>query len=615
MPNGNQELEQRPITDSDEQTEQPAPALGAESSHQDQPETVQPGSVSRADASELLEDPAATTAPGAATTATQGSGAAPAPPSSPAPAPPGAATTATQESGSVPAPPSRPAPAPPGTATTASSGTSTPASAPSTDPYALLKKDVSTLSEADKAARPDLLKKKYVDDWKQKKDKEMRELTDGLTDNEKSKEETRKSVNVPRKSKAAGFFEGVDELMDKGSKAVDYLGMGASFGIDTASAVYERQHESATKAGKTEEEMSDIKSGQDRTDKAGNIVNIITGGAGLLSGTYGSIRSGRKAKQKRLKGDSRGAKLARYDTASNIFGAASGAAGMAGGIAGIKGKDDASNWLGTTSSILDIAGSVTDTFKGIYQRRAYKDLANRKETTASKAKMAHQHMSSKEAYQQMKSAYKANAPGSHDKAKRMEMLKARHAHKRSKDFIEAMEAAQENAKIKSQAGSRGILSGALKTGSGLIGLAGSLAGQFGGTAGKIAGAVLGGISSLMKIGTQEIGDRRAEEKEKAASKQANDTRGRKYLDDKVASFLRKSEPQADHVTEDEAKAIIAQRLGVADPTQYGEIYKKLAERRADRILNKEEGYEDVLAAMGLTKDADKATILEALGIS
>jgi hypothetical protein len=41
----------------------------------------------------------------------------------------------------------------------------------------------------------------------------------------------------------------------------------------------------------------------------------------------------------------------------------------------------------------------------------------------------------------------------------------------------------------------------------------------------------------------------------------------------------------------------------------------LSERRAERILNKEEGYEEVLAAMGLTKDADKATILEALGVS
>lgn len=69
------------------------------------------------------------------------------------------------------------------------------------------------------------------------------------------------------------------------------------------------------------------------------------------------------------------------------------------------------------------------------------------------------------------------------------------------------------------------------------------------------------------------------------------------------------------MTLDEAKTIISKRLGVDDPTNYAEIYKKLAERRAERILKREEGYQEVLAALGLTEDADKATILEALGVS
>ena len=252
--------------------------------------------------------------------------------------------------------------------------------------------------------------------------------------------------------------------------------------------------------------------------------------------------------------------------------------------------------------------------KGICQRRSYGKLAERQETEDSKRKMSHRYINSREKYKQMKEAYNKGDESARSKENRMEMLKQRHDHKRSKDFMEAMDSAREHAKIKSEAGGSGILSGSLGALGGGIGLAGSFAKQFGGFGGKIAGAVLGGISSAINFSTKGV-DSLAGRKEKAAGKAANDTKGKEYIEKKVASLLKKPDAQADHITEDEAKLIVAKRLGVDNPSDYSEIYKKLAERRADRILNKEEGYQEVLDAMGLTEDADKATILEALGVS
>ncbi len=640
-PSIDQELEQKKTPDSDEQTGQLPPAPESTDDSQGGGDPVQTGSLSDTEQSQLLEDPAApagqgttapagqgstaptgqgstastgqgTTAPtgqgttastGQGTTASTGQGTT-APAGQGTTAPTGQGSTASAGQGSTAsAGQGSTAPAGQGAAASTGQGTAAPASAPSPDQYALLKKDVSTLSEDEKKERGTLLKQKYVDDWKQKKAKQMEELTEGLADDEKSKEETRKSVDVPGQTKAGKFFQGADKGKEWIDKGVDYIGMGISLGTGITDAVHEGQ-------GKDDDDQ-----GKKANGMVGNITNIATGGWGMASGTYGALRSGYQARQKRLKGDSRGARLSRFDTASSIFGATSGALNVAAGGAGLGKKDNASSWLGNTASILSIGGSINDMSKGIYQRHSYKNLANRKETDASRAKMASEYMQSDEKYKKMKAAYNQGDEGARSKENRMEMLKQRHAAKRSQDFIEATQAAQDHARIKSRAGGRGILSGALSTGSGLIGMAGSLAGQFGGFGGKIAGAVLGGISSLMSIGNKEIGDRISDKKGESATKQANDTRGKKYLDDKVASFLRKSEPQADHVTEDEARVIIAQQLGVADASNYSEIYKKLAERRADRILNKEEGYLEVLAALGLSEKADKATILEALGVS
>ncbi len=664
MPNADQELEHKKTTDSEEQTEELAPAQEEEDSLQDVPEPVQAGSLSDADRTNLMEDPAGgdsprrsvaelrqqlmsqanrpferpqmplpgqnvvaerrqqlmsqakrpferpqTPAPGRSKVAAQrqqlqaqttGQPAQSTGQTEQTTGQPAQSTGQTEQTTGQPAQttgqPAQSTGQPAQSTGQPAQTTSQPAQP--TDQYALLKRDVSSLSDAEKQERPILLKKKYVDDWKQKKSKRMEELTEGLTDDEKSKEETRQSVNVPRQSRAGRFFEGVDNFMEIGDKVSDYAGMGISAITETADAVHSKH------------DIDD----HGATDMASNITGIVTGGWGTLSGSYGLFRSAQQARQKRKKGDSRGAALSRFDAVSNLFGAASGATGMASGITGLTGSD-ASDWLGHASSVADMGGSLTNVLKGAYQKRSYGKLAKRKETGESKAKMANEYMRSNEKYKKMKEAYDKNEGGARSKENRMEMLKQRHAQNRSKDFIEAMESAQEHAKIRSKEGGWGIASGALSTASGGIGFAGSLAKQFGGVGGKIAGAVLGGISSLMKVGNKEVVERVAKSKGEAAKKKANDTSGKKYLDEKVASFLKKSDAQSDHVTEEEAKVIIAQRLGVDDPSKYAEIYKKLSERRADRILNKEEGYQEVLAAMGLTEDADKATILEALGVS
>ncbi len=470
-----------------------------------------------------------------------------------------------------------------------------PASTPSPDKYELLKKDPNTLDESEKAERARLLIEKYVTEWKTKKDQQMQDLGEDLGNNQNSGG----SAAGSQKSKAEKFFQGVDEFKEWFDLGLDIAGDVSSFATDVADTAY-------TKKG-----IDD----HGPTSMASNIIGIGTSSLGTLSSTYGLFRSGWKATQKAKKGDKRGASLATFDAFSSLFGALSGGTNVASGITGLAGADTASNWLGHTANILGMAGSLTDTFKGVHQFRTYRDLANRKETEGSKAKMAHQFMRSREEYKRMKEKYKQGGKDALTSDEKMEMLKQRNQRKRSKDFMDAMKAAQEHAKIKSQAGKSGILSGALNTVSGAMATAGGFAKQFGGLGGKIAGTVLGGLGSLTKYATKFFVDKKAGDKEEAAKKAANDKMGKEYIEEKAAKLVKKPEPQKDHMTLDEAKTIISKRLGVDDPTNYAEIYKKLAERRAERILKREEGYQEVLAALGLTEDADKATILEALGVS
>ncbi|NLV16489.1 MAG: hypothetical protein GXY50_04670 [Syntrophomonadaceae bacterium] len=562
MPEKTEELEQNKTTDPAETTGEQTPAREDSDASESTPEPVQAGNLSENDRSNLLEDP----------------------------------TAGTGTSGG--AQPDQQSEAPSGNNQAAENAPGPPASTPSPDKYALLKRDVSSLTEEEKAERAKLIIEKYITDWKTKKEERMKELTEGMSDDEKSKEETRKSDPVPSKSRGERFLEGVDTVKEWGDLGADIAGDAASFATDVADTAHTSQGNDNHQA----------------TSVAGNIASIATGGWGTLSGGYGMFRSGQNARQKRKKGDSRGAALSRFDVASNLFGTASGATGMASGITGLTGSD-ASDWLGHASGIAGIGGSVTDMIKGIYQKRSYSNLANRKETVDSKAKMANQYMRSTDNYKQMKESYNKGDQSAHSKEKRMEMLKQRHDHKRSKDFMGAMASAQEHSKIKSQAGGSGILSGALNALSGGMGLAGGFAKQFGGFGGKIAGTVLGGISSLTKYATKYFVNKKGEDKEKAAKKAANDTKGKEYIEEKAANLKKKADAQADHITDEEAKLIVAKRLGIDDPSDYAEVYKKLSERRADRILNKEEGYKEILAAMGLTEDADKATIMEALGVS
>lgn len=624
MPNVNEELEQRKTTDTEEQTNESTPAHEDEDALQDVSEPVQAGNLSDSDRSKLVEDPAAEAGNsgggGVARLKQQWEERSRNAPASPASKPKNPeleqiskmgkvkagiqefeARTGKKATGNTATPPaSKPAEKP----ETESAGKkddgntpASPASVPPPDKYELLKRDVSSLTEEEKEKRKELIEEKYVADWKKEKEQQAKDLTEGLTDDEKSKEETRQSVDVPEKSGAEKFLEGLDTAMEVGDAISDVADAGISLGTDIADAVY---------TGKGKEDHK-------ATSMTSNIAGIATGTWGTLSGGYGMFRSGQQARQKRKKGDARGAALSRFDVASNLFGTISGATGMASGIAGLKGSD-ASDWLGHASGIAGIGGSLTGMAKGICQRRSYGKLAERQETEDSKRKMSHRYINSREKYKQMKEAYNKGDESARSKENRMEMLKQRHDHKRSKDFMEAMDSAREHAKIKSEAGGSGILSGSLGALGGGIGLAGSFAKQFGGFGGKIAGAVLGGISSAINFSTKGV-DSLAGRKEKAAGKAANDTKGKEYIEKKVASLLKKPDAQADHITEDEAKLIVAKRLGVDNPSDYSEIYKKLAERRADRILNKEEGYQEVLDAMGLTEDADKATILEALGVS
>ena len=587
MPNTSDKLERQKATDPEEQIEEGTPVNGDEVVPQEIPEPVQEGNLGDADRSKLVEDPTTETGTGGR----------------------GRVAELRQKFESPAQPEEKPQAPPPGRsrvaelrrkfeppAQPAAESQTPPASVPPEDKYALLKRDINSLTDEEKEERAALLEEKYVVDWKKAKEQKMDELTEDLGDDEKSKEETRKTVDVPGPSRAERALNKTDDILDVVDFGADVVGAGFSLGTNVADTAYSARGVKDHKA----------------TSMTSSIADIGLGGYGLLSGGYRTIRSGQQARQKHKKGDKRGAKLAGFDLASNLFGSAGGALGMSGGIAGLAGADAASDWLGHASAMAGIGGSLTGVAKGFYQRHSYGKLAGRKETEESKRKTSQDYINSREKYKQMKGAYARDEQDARSKENRMEMLKQRHNYKRSKDFMEAMDSAREHAKIKSKAGKGGALSGALGALGGGMGLAGGLARQFGGLGGKIANVVLGGIGSLVGFGTKAL-DLRTESKEKKARKAANDAKGKEYIEKKVFKLI--LEAQEDHVTGDEAKLIIAKRLGVDDPSDYAEVYKKLSERRADRILNREEGYQDVLAAMGLTEDADKATILEALGVS
>ena len=691
MPN-KVELENTTKKDSVEQTDEHAPVQKDVSVPQDVQEHVQPGKLSETDRSKLVEDPSLKTVPPPGRSRTselvrrfEGQSM-PAKPEN-APASPGRSKTAELvrrfEGQPMPAKPGN-APAPPGRSKTAElmrrfEELSKPALPEKKDPekegtekYALLKKDVSSLPKEDKEERAELLVSKYVTDWKIKKEEQMAELTDGLSDDEKTKEETRKSVDTPKqKSKTDEFFDAIENDDDDDAKPGKKSGKKSDDDDDDDAKPAKKSGKKsdddddddakpakksgkksdddddddakpAKKSGKKSDDDDDDdakpakKSGKksdddddddddakpakksdddDDKDKKGSTSNSgigsEKGNRTLLSGIYGTIRSGAKARDKRKKGDSRGAALSRFDTASNAFGTAT--KGLEGGISGVEANDDASAGLGIASGATDMLGSGTNMVKGIYQNRAYGKLANRKETKLSESKMGYTHRKSMKRYKELKEAYHGGDKSARTKEKRMEMLKARHDQKRSKDFMETMSSAKANAKVKSGAGTGGAISAGIGLGGGILNtIASGL--KLAGPGGMIASAILGGIGSLMKMGSKDI-QKGTDAMEKKGRKAGNDASGKKYIDEKAASLVKKSDAQADHMTVEEARRIVALRLGVDDPSKYDEVYKKLSERRADRILNKEEGYEEVLAAMGLSKKADKATILEALGVS
>lgn len=467
-----------------------------------------------------------------------------------------------------------------------------PASTPPADKYALLKKDLNTLSDTEKEERKRLLIEKYVVDWKKNKEEQMKELTEGLKDEEKSKEETRGSfATPPQQPQSSETGENVMEGISTGADVLDY-------GMSVA---------------------SDFSGDNKGLSIASNVTGILTGGWGMFKGGHGMYKSHKEAKEKKKKGDVMGSRLARFDTFSGLFDFTGGAAGVAGSAHGLAGKEKASDRLGLASSVAGLASSSTELLKGAYHMGGYRHLASKAGKT--KEKMTSSYESARDKDKAMKEEYAKGGEGARSKEKRMEMLRQRHARKRSKDFMEAMAAAQEHNKIRAKGGIGTLLKGAGSTlGSG-ISATGAFLKYFAGEnqglklAGSILGAV-GGAIGLATTGLSWLGKAGIFKKFQGKTSQSvNEQKGKEYIENKADKLMKKPEAQADHMTKEEALTIVAKRLGVNDPSNYAEVYKKLAERRADRILNKEEGYQEVLASLGLSENADKATILEALGVS
>lgn len=466
----------------------------------------------------------------------------------------------------------------------------------SEDKYQLLKIKPDTLDEDQKEERRRLLIEKYVDDYKKRKEEEKESLLQELGEGAKTKEETRQSEPVT-KSKGDKAAEGLDKFMEYGGHASDILGGGTQTVTEILGA--------AGVEGKG-------------LDKTSNIAGMASGAWGTLSGIYGTGKGIKDVAEK--KGvDERAARLAGFDIAGSVFGAASGATGFTGSLFadrewGKRGDENpVADTLGNISAGLGFVGSGIGLAKSSYQTHTYKKLAQRRETDMSQAKMLKKYGTADRRYKELKDKYRQDKK-SLTKAEKMEMLRQRYVRKRSRDYMEALRDAQISARQKASEGAWGVASGTVNTlGSGL-GLMGGLFKQFAGDNNglKIAGTVLsiaGGLLGLVAKGV-EIGGKIYQDKQKEKSKEE---RAKNYLKEKAAKLKAKPEPRSDHMTDEEAELIIAKRLGVKNPSNYQEVFQKLAERRADRILNKEEGYREVLAALGLSEKADKATIMEALG--
>jgi len=469
----------------------------------------------------------------------------------------------------------------------------------------LLKKDLNSLTDEEKEKRRELLIQKYVTEYQEKEEERKAELEGKAEGKGKGKGE--KSDEDPSEFSTEEFLDAMEDTGDKKDEQSDAGEKGEE---EKQAGSEDKGEEEEKQVGSQDKDEEEKPAAQEKKDdeKEDNGLGTEKGNRSLLSNTYGLIRTGAQARDRRKKGDKRGATLKRFDFASKFFSTAG--TGLENGISGVKPDENASIGLELASNTMKMAGSGTDMAKGIYQSRSYGKLVNSKDARLAKSKLGYTSRKSQKKYRELREALKK---GDTSKDKRMELLKARNDYRRSQDFTEAIAAAQTHAKIKSRAGKTGAVSAGLSLGGDILNTIGAglkLAGPIGG----LVGTILGGFGSLMKMGSKDV-QKASEAMEKKAVKKANADQGKKYLEEKAAALLKKPEAKSDNMTEDEAKMIVAKRLGVDEPNDYEEIYKKLSERRAERILNKEEGYEDVLAAMDLPKDADKAMILEALGVS
>lgn len=448
------------------------------------------------------------------------------------------------------------------------------------DKYALLKKDPSSLLDEEKELRIKLLIEKYVHDWKKEKEEQEKELSEDLNAGGKSSEKTEKtdqpaeaSAQEKEAGKAAKTKETEDELFEAGES-------------------------SATETGTKDEE-----------DAGTKIKQLIGGAWSFVSSRLGTFQSGQQATE-----NTGGASSSPFGFVRSLFAKFAGK-GTDDAEAGPEQSTSASGAAGNDLGLANLGRSLIDMAKGVKESYSYGKLAGRKQTGESKAQTANQYINARERYKQLKEAYKKGGVGALSKEERMEMLKQRRTRKRSQDFLEAMAAAQEHAKIKSRAGIGRAVGSGLGSLGGVLNLAGSLVKKFAGPKGQLAGTILGALGGGLAMFSPKVGEFLSKKFGTDKAKATNEEKGKKYLEEKAAKLMGKPEAQADHVNEEEAKLIVARRLGVKDPSDYAAVYKKLAERRAERILKKEEGYQEVLAAMGLPEDADKASILEALGVS
>ncbi len=561
----------------------------------------------------------------------------------PAPSSTGTQSSGGSQTGSTPrsydpndpndiAPPSTPPPGSAGTSTSSQSSPTTSTSSqpsPTTSTSSTSSGTGSTQPTTTPATREATLRKKYVTDYKAKKEKEDNELNGNNTGSNAGGNANGGSGanppagannvtangtgSAPPTSGGKSIGDHIEEFADSdiaewGSNISGDLFGSFSSANDVAQA-YKKEGVSEDNA--------------DRMDKAAKGLNVI----GSVADTtfnglslYSNARKTRRANQGHNKQEK---SRARWATAASTFNMAGSLTNLGGSIAGAAGASDlAGDIVGTVGSGFGLVGSSLDLHNSVLDKRQ-----NRRISAETGKLLAIDEEVNKASAEVKKARGDGKTPlNATQKEKLIAAKKARNNVKAAN----AMKYAKSNALRKANAAKGDIVKNSLGTAANALGFASSMSGIFLGTSGLAkAKAWTGFGANIGSMALKYLGMGIGKKMSSNAERTKNTEKKRdinEYIDKKVRDIV--SEGAQDNVTEKEAKKIVLARLGVEfdgskpetklegdtdlSDNQLMDGFNKLMLKRAKNIMESDKKNE-MLTAMQLEPGATLEEIAEQLG--